>query len=140
MFVIHHRVEQMHFVKNETALVLVHVYKITLEIHIQDADQNVFPILIAIAIRLARTTDARTLVQELAVLMPNVGPLITLQHALVFLDIPEIRWLGVKLKVSLNNQYKCIILKCSIVMYNFLFSNIKQIGTFNPVQTITLWA
>lgn len=103
ILVIRHHVEQMHFVKSETELVLVHVYQNIMEIHTQAADQNVFLILIAIEIRLARTIDARTLVREHVALMPNVEPLITLQLALVLLDIQEIRWLDVKLKVSLNN-------------------------------------
>lgn len=101
---IRHHVEQMLFVKNETELVPVHVSQNTMEIHTQDAGQNVFLILIAIVIRLARTTDAKTLVQEHVALMPNVEPLTTLQLAHVLLDILETHWLGVKLKVSLNNQ------------------------------------
>lgn len=101
---IRHHVEQMHFVRNETELVLVHVYQSTMEIHTQDAGQNVFLIQIAIVIRLARTTDARTLVQEHVALMPNVGPLTTLQPVLVLLDIQETHCFGVKLKVSLNND------------------------------------
>lgn len=87
--VIRHHVEQMLFARNEMGLVLVHVYQNTLEIHTRDAGQNVFLILIAIEIRLARTTDARTLVREHVALMPNVGLLITLQLALVLLDILE---------------------------------------------------
>lgn len=98
-----HHVELMHYVRNETELVLVHVYQSTMEIHTRDAGRNVFLILIAIVIRLARTTDAKTLVREHAALMPNVEPLTILQLALVLLDILETHWLGVKLKVSLNN-------------------------------------
>lgn len=101
---IRHHVEQMLFVRNETELVLVHVYQNTMEIHTQDAGQNVFLILIAIVIKLARTTDARILVREHVVSMPNVGLLTTLQLALVLLDILEIHWSDVNLKVSLSNQ------------------------------------
>lgn len=98
-----HHVEQMHFVRKETELVLVHVYQNTTEIHTQDVDRNVFLILIAIVIRLARTIDARILARGLAALTPNVGPLTILQLALALLDILETHWLDVKLKVSLNN-------------------------------------
>lgn len=105
ILVIRHHVERMHFVRNEMEWVLVHVYQNTMETHTQDAGQNVFLILIAIVIRLARTIDARTLARVHVALMPNVGPLTTLQLALVLLGILETPWLDVKLKVSLISQH-----------------------------------
>lgn len=61
---IHHHVAQTHCVKNEMESVLAPAYPNILEIPILDVDQNAYQIRIAIAIRLAPTTDAKTLARD----------------------------------------------------------------------------